>query len=113
MIQQFITDHDAADGQVDGRAELLGFAVDFSVFDVNHNGVVDNLDALLVSQPGDLDADDDADLADSAELQSCFSGNGNPYGAIECGLVDLDGDGDVDSSDVRRFFELLNGPRGE
>lgn len=47
MIQQFIEDLDAIDGVVDGRVELADFALDFSVFDIDHSGVADSWDRRL------------------------------------------------------------------
>jgi hypothetical protein len=109
-IDQYIVEHDALDGQVDGRVEILDFAVDFSVFDVNHGGVVDSLDVALATFPGDQDADGDADLADAARFQGCLSGSGVSYAPWECGLSDFDGDGDVDLEDWGRFSEAMTGP---
>lgn len=111
-IQDFITQQDAADGTVDGRAELAGFASDFSVFDVNHNGMVDDLDVMLVSAPGDLDDDADVDLADFTLLQTYYSGAGTPYASLERGVADLDADGDVDAVDVERYLNCMTGPVG-
>jgi len=54
-VVQYILDNDDRDGVIDGRVVLTEFARDFSVFDANHSGVVDGLDQLLVSPPGDLD----------------------------------------------------------
>jgi hypothetical protein len=112
-IQGFVEEEDASDGTVDGRVELADFAVDFSVFDINHNGVVDELDELLVSVPGDVDHDADVDLLDFAALQACFSGNGQPFEPWLCGLVDIDADGDVDEGDVESFGAAMAGPAGE
>ena len=113
LIRQFIADEDASDGVVDGRVELTDFALNFSVFDVNHNSVVDDLDEMLVSEPGNLDDDDDIDLADFTSFQECFSGSNIPYSPLECGLADLDADGDVDGKDFRWFERALAGPLGQ
>ena len=113
LIQQFIADEDASDGVVDGRVELTDFALNFSVFDVNHNSVVDDLDEMLVSEPGNLDGDEDIDLADFTSFQECFSGSNIPYSPLECGLADLDADGDVDQEDFCWFERALAGPLGQ
>ena len=110
LIQQYIADYDSADGLADGRAELVEFATDFSVFDVNHDGVVEDLDVMLVSLPGDLNDDGDVDLSDFASFSVCFSGSGVPYSPLECGLADMDADGDVDLRDMRRLVDMLTGP---
>ena len=110
LIEQFVAVHDGDDGQVDGQVVLENFATNFSVFDINHSGVVDGLDVLLVSEPGDVDADEDVDLADFAAFQTCFAGSGNPFAPAACGLADLDADGDVDSADYDRFERHMTGP---
>ena len=108
-IEEFIEEEDPNDGSV----ELPDFAVNFSVFDINHNGVVDELDVLLVSVPGDLDDDADVDLADFASLQTCFAGTEPPFDPLPCGLADLDTDGDVDVEDAQRFEAVMTGPDSE
>ncbi len=113
LIQQFIAEEDASDGEVDGRAELSDFAANFSVFDVNHSGVVDDLDRLLVSAPGDLDLDADIDLVDFASLQACAGGPGILVESTTCNLGDLDTDCDVDGDDARRWERFLTGPGKE
>ncbi len=110
LIQQYITDNDSADGTTDQIVVLQNFAVEFHVFDINHNGQIDNLDVLLVSDYGDQNEDSDLDLQDFAEFSNCFSGTDAPYGASVCGLADLDGDADVDLVDIRRFQEAITGP---
>ena len=83
------------------------------MFDINHNGVVDELDMLLVSVPGDLDDDADVDLADFASFQKCFAGTETPFDPLPCGLADLDTDGDVDVEDAQRFEAVMTGPDSE
>ncbi len=109
-IDEHIEEHDGDDGVVDGAVTISGFADDFSVYDVSHDGVVNSLDVLLVSEPGDQDADGDVDLADFQRLQWCFTGSGVPYELPDCVLADLDGDGDVDVEDVKRFELAETGP---
>lgn len=112
LIDQYITAQDGSDGQVDGQVVLAGFAMDFSVFDINHDGIVDSMDVSLVSHVGDQDNDDDVDLRDLAELQNCFSGQGVPWSGSDCHLSDLDADQDVDLVDSRRLQAALSGPEG-
>ncbi len=113
LIAQFISNRDANDGKTDGRVELLDFGLDFSVFDVNHSGVVDELDILLVSSPGDADGDEDIDLLDLVGLQRCFSGAGVPIDPLVCGLADFDADGDIDGDDTQRFMGSFTGTGGQ
>ncbi len=113
IIGEHILEFDAADGSPDGMVTILDFATDFSVFDVNHDGYVNDVDTLLVSVPGDLDADDDADFADFQRMQTCFSGSGIGYTDPLCSLADLDADGDVDAHDVKQYQQVLTGPGGD
>lgn len=108
LIQQYIATHDAADGQIDGRAEIEDFAADFSIFDVYANGVVDATDVLSVSRPGDLDNDQDVDLRDFAAIQACILTNVQGPNWSDCILGDLDADGDVDAVDAKRFILALS-----
>jgi hypothetical protein len=110
LIQQYIAAHDDEDGTADGSVVIAGFAANFSVFDINHNGVVDGIDVLLVSPPGDADDDSDVDLADWSALQNCFAGGGAAYPEANCALVDLDDDADTDLEDARRLAAALVGP---
>lgn len=109
-IVDFIAEHDADDGSSDGAVTLVDFAVDFSVFDVNHNGIVNYIDVMLVSLPGDHDDDGDVDFADFQAFQVCFSGTGVTFDEPACALADLDADGDVDLGDFKRFQLAITGP---
>ncbi len=110
LIQEHIDAHDDQDGVIDGRAVMAGFAADFSVFDINHDGAVDAVDILLVSVPGDTDDDGDVDLADWAWLERCFLGANVAYAEPACALADVDTDADVDLEDARRLGVALTGP---
>jgi len=57
---------------------------------------------------GDVDEDGDADLADFATFQCCFSGAGTPHEA-GCDLFDSDFDSDVDLDDYNAFLTVLSG----
>lgn len=60
-ISEFIANADLDDGTADGRVTILDFASDFSVFDLNYDGVVDQTDVVLAlaCQPGAPGACDD------------------------------------------------------
>ena len=109
-ITAFISEHDLDDGQQDGQVVLFYYPVNFDVHDIDHSGVIDELDSALVSIPGNLDGDTDVDLADFATLQTEVTGSGTPYAWWESGLVDFDTDGDVDAQDMVRFFAHWSGP---
>ena len=113
LILEFIAAADGGDTRIDGSVELANFATNFSVYDINHNGIVDGIDVLLVSIPGDTDGDDDVDLADFARLAACHSGEGTPFAFAQCALADFDADMDVDPTDASRFYVALTGPGGE
>ena len=65
---------------------------------------------VRVPSPGDADGDGDSDLADFAELQACFSGDGVPHATPECDALDLDNDDDVDLDDYHLFNEQHDSP---
>ncbi|MCP4245662.1 MAG: hypothetical protein GY778_01305, partial [bacterium] len=105
----YIAAQDGSDGTVDGVVTLLDFAADFSVFDLNHDGLVDPVDLMLVSARGDCDDDGDVDLADYQKLQVCFTGDGGAFVPGPCSLADLDADNDVDRGDFEWFANVLTG----
>ena len=90
---------------------ILDFAADFSVYDINYDGVVSDQDIAPILGDGDNDRDGDVDLADVAGFQRCFSRPG--VGGTFCAPVDLTGDDRVDRHDVRAFFGSLTGPLGQ
>ncbi|HOW19624.1 MAG TPA: hypothetical protein PLC79_11350, partial [Phycisphaerae bacterium] len=99
-----------ADGVVNGRVQLLDFGRNFSVFDVNYDGVVDATDRPVLPALADLDGDADVDLADFGLFQGCFNGPNRPARQSGCGRADLDADGDVDLADFGLFQGCFNGP---
>ncbi len=69
-------------------------------------------DDLMVGEravPGDFDHDEDVDQEDFGHLQECVSEHGVMY-EPGCENADLDGDQDVDVSDVLSFALCLSGP---
>jgi hypothetical protein len=59
----------------------------------------------------DVDKDGDADQADFAVLQTCFSGDGVALSdPTTCGRFNRDGDTDVDTLDVIKFEKCATGP---
>jgi hypothetical protein len=112
QIQDYIALHDAEDGQVDGAAVVPDFGPNFSIFDIDQNGIIDATDVLLVSTPGDLDNDGDVDLRDYSNLLDCFSGSNVSYADANCTLADLNLDGDADVQDAGLLIGSLSGPAG-
>jgi hypothetical protein len=109
-IERFIEDEAQPPGS--GRVVLDGFPANFSVFDVSYDGMADDFDPLMVSVPGDVDGDDDADLGDFRTAQECLTAPGEPVESIPCRLMDLDTDGDVDRGDMARLLARWGGPGG-
>lgn len=107
-IKRFIEDHDVEDGVLDGVVMIEGFAEDFSVFDVNHDGKVDGLDLLCDDADGDPDDDEDVDLRDFARFQNCQSTA--TLGGPECVSTDLDLSGVTDKDDLPWFIAIFEGP---
>jgi len=102
-IASFVEQADATDGVVDGSVQISNFAWNFSLFDLNYDGVVDQADEALVFVDGDVNEDGLAGLADFAILQVCFSGDGIPFAEERCAFLDFDADGDIDGDDFRGF----------
>jgi hypothetical protein len=106
LIEAYIVQTDGADGVVDDQAVVVGFADAFTVLDVNQDGLVDDVDILLVSVPGDHDGDLDVDLLDFGRFQVCFLGQitrDDP----ECVYSDLDLDLDIDIEDFARLRRIV------
>ena len=59
---------------------------------------------------GDFDRDGDVDLADFAEVQSCFTGEGPTDVSPCCRVFDFEPDDDVDLDDYAQFHGALTGP---
>lgn len=74
-----------------------------SLGDANENGLPDACE-------GDLDADGDVDLRDTAAFLSCFTGPFVPVTG-KCQTADLDSDSDADRSDFARLAGSMSGPR--
>ncbi len=111
LIARHIAQHDHLDGLVDGAVTILGFADDFSLFDVNYDGVVDGLDLTPVEADGDGDEDGDVDLHDFGMLQACFARE-DP-GSSACRAFDLVPDSNIDLDDVAEFNQRIGGPMSD
>jgi len=107
LCYDYITTNDGVpevdeDGEVNCRIDLIEFGRNFSLFDVDYDGIVDDEDC-----PG---FDCRVDLADFATFQLCFTGTGG--GPIEpgCEPMDFDDDDDVDLDDFEFFVARFIGP---
>jgi len=108
LIAQMIALRDHLDGVIDGVFTILNFATDFSLFDVNHDGVVDAFDLRPTFPDADGDRDGDVDLRDVALMQGCFAGEDRINGA--CQSFDLVPDLRVNLRDLGAFQQRLGGP---
>ena len=110
LVAEYVLENDGQDGVADGVVTLAQFARDFSVFDVNHDGVVDEVDATVANARarGDGDRDGDRDLSDVAIIQRCFAERA-PL-SPPCALVDFDLSGRIDWNDASMLADSLDGP---
>lgn len=99
------------DGILNGSVDLLDFGPNFSVFDLNYDGVVDEADRLLIGPirvAPDLDRDGDVDQTDFGLLQACL---GRPVSmSPDCHDADFDDDDDVDAADLNILRACESGP---
>ncbi len=102
------------DDMVNGRIRISGFARNFCLFDLNADGVVDGVDAGLITAPPpfaapDFDQDEDVDLSDFGFAQGCLTGPDLGPPAEGCEAADLDHDGDVDRVDLNLVRHCVSG----
>jgi len=109
LIARNIGENDPLDGVSDGIVTIESFASDFSVFDVNHDGVVSAVDLTWSPRNADSDHDGDVDLADTANFQRCFGRPGAPSSL--CRPMDLTMDMKIDLADVVEFDYRITGPQ--
>jgi len=86
-------------------------AADYRCRVTNYSGqAISNTATLIVAIPGDLDDDDDIDLADFGVFQACLTGPGNPQMDFDCAGAKLEGgDEDVDALDLAKFLGCMSG----
>lgn len=111
QIVQFIASHDGvlgwdADETQDGSVELMGFGSNFSVFDLNYDGLVNSADFEFIIVVGDLDGDWDVDMQDLSlfvQLQL------DPFGASPSLIqrADFNEDNLVNGLDIQGFVATI------
>ncbi len=103
-----------SDGEVNGQIVISQFGSNFSLYDLNYNGIVDELDRLIVDSrrlaPADFDQDGDVDAVDFARLQRCVGEPQAGQWQEECTVCDLNYDGSADALDVLVFEACASGP---
>ncbi|MEK6799066.1 MAG: hypothetical protein AABZ12_08890, partial [Planctomycetota bacterium] len=107
-IADYVADFDGVGDEIDGEVDIADFARNFSVYDLNYDGVVDADDVDFRIPDPDSDDDADVDLSDFAAFQRCF-GNGAAPGD-GCGAMNLDLIGEIELEDYGRFLFHLTGP---
>ena len=103
-ILNFIAENDTHDGPPNGTVPVPGFAAGFTVFDVNHDGLVDQTDTLFFM--GDGDGNRRVDLRDFAVMQRCIGQSGH---YPPCASMNFNRDATVDSDDLRILTWILTG----
>ncbi len=99
-----------ADGAMNGQVQPFNFSRDFSLFDTDYDGVVDQADRPALAAGPDLDKDGDVDLSDFGCFELCFGATRSPPAPLNCGDADLDGDSDIDLTDLGLLQACFNGP---
>lgn len=119
LFETFLSASDGAvgtdlDGTTNCSLEIPNFGPNFSLFDVNYDGIVDDQDRpVLVSGsliPGDFDRDGDVDHRDFSRWQTCLGGSDAPAYPATCGQADLNLDGEVNRDDLAIFEACATGP---
>ncbi len=109
LIAGYIATKDALDGIIDGTVVIAEFGSNFSLFDVNQDGVVSTFDIVASQSDGDDDDDNDIDLADVAALQRCFGVDSMEFNI--CIGVDIDINGVVELVDADKLGRMMTGPK--
>jgi len=117
----FVQQHDGLagfdeDGVINGVLRIIDFGPNFSLYDLNYDGWVDDLDRAMTSggplfARSDFDHDTDVDQSDFGHLQACLTGIDQRPAAPGCQNADVDRDGDVDESDRAIVVGCLAGPQ--
>ena len=103
------------DGAVNGSLTIPQFGLNFSLFDINYDGLVDVEDRRLIgvgqtAMLGDLDHDHDVDQTDFGMMQACLTDENTNVLTARCRSADLDGDDIVDQDDLHIFEACASGP---
>lgn len=91
-------------------ADVNGDGLDEILFGTPFNNGYRGTAYVFTDATGDYDHDGDADLADFAGFQRCFTGPSAGPLAGACVLCDLDLDEDIDPADFAAFALVLTGP---
>jgi len=115
-IDDFISMHDGVDGEdgdtsENGSIMIIDFGWNFSIYDLNYDGFVDNVDVFAVVIPGDMDLNLEVNIADVDDFVHAllYQESGFPPG--DWPLVqergDFNHDGLLDGRDTVGFVNTL------
>lgn len=123
LFHDFVSTYDGMPGYdgdyaVNGQIEIIGYALNFSLYDVDYDGDINARDEQIIADgfndaPGDFDHDGDVDLRDFGRLQACLRADDQNNAedlAIGCLTADLTSDGNVDHEDLAIFMMCVSGP---
>jgi len=98
-----------SDGDVvAGEVTLLDFGHNFTVFDLNYDGIVNGLDRDSIVIRGDMDGDFDVDLVDASILAQVLVDPNVPVTVLIRG--DVNEDGAINGLDIEAFVQKLLSP---
>lgn len=111
-FDDYILTNDGVPGRdldvIAGTVTLPNFAQNFSMFDLNYDGVVGGGDRGAIVIRGDMDGDFDIDLVDASILVQALLASFNPPGILLRG--DVNEDGLLDGRDIEVFVQRLLAP---
>ncbi|MFO0974356.1 MAG: dockerin type I domain-containing protein [Phycisphaerae bacterium] len=114
-VRTFILQHDGDPGMdtgpsFDGQVWLPNFASNFSICDLNYDGIVSQQDVMAVPLPGDLDFDDDVDAQDAVIFVNLLTHGPGLFppgqAATMVARADVNHDGAVNGGDIAPFVQL-------
>lgn len=119
VFDLFVQQHDGlawydGDGAVDDIIQIVSFGPNFSPYDLDYDGWVDDRDREMIAggpsfARGDLDHDLDVDQSDFGYLQACLTGMNEKSTRPQCHKADADRDGDVDQNDAAILLGCITG----
>lgn len=116
MLNTFISQYDGsaddADGVVNGSVAIPNFGPNYSIFDLNYDGWVNNDDRRMVRIPGDLNGDFLLNAMDVNLLVGALVNPGGLPGGLPSDFfdrADLNHDGTLDGRDIRGMVQAFLG----
>ncbi len=119
LFELYLLDNDGNtyvdEGVEPDSVDLINFGPNFSIYDLNYDGIVDGADKCLMPVLGDFDADFVIDMDDMAvfvqTLLNPTLGVAQPMpscaGGAKRARADFNGDGRIDGEDIQGFVEAI------